>query len=257
MELKYLRGKFQLKQEGDVITVIASDETLDRHGDVLPVEQWDLSKFKGSPRMLVDHDHRVQSIVGKWENPRIEGKQLLMDANFHGITDLSKAVKEMVAKGYLDTVSVGFIPRGPEKDGDHGSLELIETSWVTVPANPSARVVKELMDKEMPTEEQAKVKAFVGEKAEEPAPVKSEEEIKEVITSIEQFKALADKPEVVACTYALLSQLITDSEQLKTLTADNKKKVEIASREKLLRLTLKAVASHSSHLLRELNKSSH
>lgn len=171
----FLKAKVVFKKEDNKITVIASDETLDRHGDVLPIEAWDLSQFNKAPRMLVDHDHRVQSIVGKWANARIEGKQLLMDADFHGITDLSKAVKEMVEKGYLDTVSVGFIYNPPEKDGDRPSFELIETSWVTVPANPSARVqrtlasaAKSLLGKELTDDEKQKIKDFAGEKEVDP-----------------------------------------------------------------------------------------
>jgi len=122
---QYLVAKVKVLKSAGKITVVASDETLDRHGDVLPIDQWDLTKFLMSPRMLVDHNHQVEKIVGKWENVRIEGKQLLMDANFHGFTPLSKAVEEMVNKDYLDTTSVGFIQHGPKEDGgnSHGSVE--------------------------------------------------------------------------------------------------------------------------------------
>lgn len=163
---QYLKAKIVIHKEEKKITVIASDETLDRHGDVLPIESWDLTKFLTAPRMLVDHDHSVASIVGKWENVRIEGKKLLMDANFHDFTDLAKAVKQMVEEGYLNTVSVGFIYNGPEGDGQRPTFELIETSWVTVPANPSARITESLksaMEKSLSAEEEQKVKEFAGE----------------------------------------------------------------------------------------------
>lgn len=183
MKKNFLKAKIVLRKDENRITVIASDETLDRHGDVLPIESWDLSKFKLAPRMLVDHDHRVQSIVGKWKNPRIEGKELLMDADFHGITELSKAVQEMVEKGYLDTVSVGFIFNGPDKDGGKPTFELIETSWVTVPANPSARVqnslastAKSLLEKDLTEEEKNQVEAFAGETKEDEDPDLEDEE---------------------------------------------------------------------------------
>jgi HK97 family phage prohead protease len=180
-EQKFLRGKISIQKGEKGITVIASDETLDRHGDVLPIDQWDLKKFKLSPRMLVDHNHEVASIVGKWNNVRIEGKKLLMDADFHDFTDLAVAVKKMVEEGYLDTVSVGFIWNGPDKDGGKASFELIETSWVTVPANPSARVteaLKDVLGKGISADAEQKVKNFAGEtKSDEDNEIEESDEV--------------------------------------------------------------------------------
>lgn len=170
MKKQYLKAKIVVQKDDKKITVIASDETLDRHGDVLPIENWDLTKFLTAPRMMIDHNHRVESIVGKWENVRIEGKKLLMDANFHDFTPIATAVRKMVEEGYLNTVSVGFIWNGPDKDGGTPSFELIETSWVTVPANPSARVqssFKSLLDKGITEEEKKNVIGFAGEIKEE------------------------------------------------------------------------------------------
>lgn len=274
--LKHLRGKVQLKKSGDGITVIMSDETLDRHGDVLPIDQWDLTKFIGSPRMLVDHNHEVGSIVGRWENVRIENKALIADANFHDFTDLARAVKQMVENDYLDTVSVGFIPHSPKEDGGRESFELIETSWVTVPANPSARTVKELLEKHTPEEQILQVKGFIGEKDEEKieestpvvdmTPQGMEEMGWKILKSIEDYREWdkierAGHPDglqncICVCETLFIEKLIKDSEQLMTLTAENKKKVENAKRDKLMRSSLKAAASHMSHLLRDLNKSS-
>lgn len=253
--LKYLRGKIELKKEGDGITVIMSDETLDRHGDVLPIDQWDLTKFLLSPRMLVDHNHEVSSIVGRWENTRIEGNKLMADAKFHNFTELAVAVKKMVENDFLDTVSVGFIPKGPTEDGGKESFELIETSWVTVPANPSARTVKDLLSKQTPEEQVAKVKTFIGEKDEEAEPVSENdeaEEIKEVISSVEQFKEISDNTEVVACTYTFISGLVADREALTKLTSDETKKVEASKRAHLLKRALREVAKGVNESLREL-----
>lgn len=162
----FLKGKIGVEKANGKVTVIASDETLDRHGDVLPIDQWDLSKFLLSPRMLIDHNHEVASIVGRWNNTRIVGNKLLMDADFHEITDISKAVKQMVEEGYLDTVSVGFIYNDPTADGGRPSFELIETSWVTVPANPSARVqasFKSALEKTLTEEQVKEIEDFAGD----------------------------------------------------------------------------------------------
>lgn len=167
-----------VKGDGNKITVVASDETLDRHGDVLKIEDWDLSHFVKAPRMLVDHDHRVEKIVGRWENPRIENRQLLLDANFHDITELSRAVHQMVIEDHLNSVSIGAIYNAPESDGQRGKMELIETSWVTVGANPSALVVSRALELKEATESDedvAKVKTFLDVKDE--APVTDEKDV--------------------------------------------------------------------------------
>ncbi len=181
---QFLKAKVIIQKDEKKITVIASDETFDRHGDVLPIESWDLSKFLTAPRMLIDHDHRVSSIVGKWENVRIEGKKLLMDANFHDFTDIAKAVRQMVEEGYLNTVSVGFIFNPPEGDRQRPTFELIETSWVTVPANVNARVtemLKSATEKSISAETEKQVKEFAGETKDEEDPDKDPEEEEEEI----------------------------------------------------------------------------
>ncbi|MFH1621081.1 MAG: HK97 family phage prohead protease [Patescibacteria group bacterium] len=144
------------------VTIVASDETIDRSGEAIPVSSWDLSNFQKSPRLLIDHDYSVKSIVGLAENVRSENRQLLFEPLFHDITDAARETKEMVEQGFLDTVSVGFM-RNQTQDGSMKN-ELLEISFVAVPCNPNARTlsVKDIGD----TEAKA-VEAFIG-KAEEP-----------------------------------------------------------------------------------------
>ncbi len=281
-ELKFLRGVISVKQEENKITVVASDETLDRHGDVLPIENWDLSKFKSAPRMLVDHDHQVSSIVGKWENVRIEGKQLLMEANFHNITELSRAVAEMVKQAYLDTVSVGFIYHGPKQDGGHDTFELIETSWVTVPANPSAKVqasLKSLQEKTLTDEETAKVKDYLGKDLEEDEEVAEDDDEEKLGDEDEEEEVAGDDDEkeitpeklmehfgitpcktveevkkvksgIVVVEASLILKLLADSEKLLTLTQAG----QASFQNRLLKESFKEAARMINHSLRELNK---
>lgn len=280
---QYIISKVKLVKAENKITVIASDETLDRHGDVLPIDQWDLTKFLGSPRMLVDHNHQVEKIVGKWENIRIQGKELLMEANFHEITPLSKAVKEMVDGEYLDTVSVGFISHGPKKDGDRGSMELIETSWVTVPANPNARVIKSAFDtaleKEVTTEAKTQVKDFLGKDLiDDEADLEAgdddleidegeDEEIEEVdeekpdelnlatvISTVDAFKKLPAETVKVECSYDFVLQLINDSEKHMTLTNGKSGLADPEKVAKVMEMAFKHAAHVVNDTLRKLNK---
>lgn len=179
-----------VKGDSNKITVVASDETLDRHGEVLKIEDWDLSEFIKAPRMLIDHDHRVEKIVGRWENPRIENRQLLLDANFHDITELSREVHKMVLEDHLNSVSVGAIYNPPDNDGQRGRLELIETSWVTVGANPNALTISKALEADETNEDVSKIKDFVGIEEED---VNKPEENSEIVSKLEEEVKLKDE----------------------------------------------------------------
>jgi len=137
MGKKYISAVVEKSEDGK-ITFVASDETLDRAGDVVSIEAWDLKNFKRHPVLLVDHDYKVEKIVGAAKRIWIEDNKLLMRPEFHELTELSKDVKRMVEDGVLKSVSVGYIEHGPEKDGDMGRNELLEVSFVAVGANPNA-----------------------------------------------------------------------------------------------------------------------
>ncbi len=277
---QYIVAKVKVLKDAGKISVVASDETLDRHGDVLPIQNWDLTKFMLSPRMLVDHNHEVSSIVGKWDNTRIENNQLVMDANFHGITPLSVAVEKMVNQDYLDTVSVGFIYHGPTEDGGQGSMELIETSWVTVPANPSARVMKSALQESDTEDFKTAVAKFLGkdlvegadeddidapddedDKDDDEKPDAGKEDEDEelslgtVITNASQFKQLPVDTEKIECSYDFVLNLIADSEKLKTLTeTDKQAMVEALKSAEVMRLAMKHAAHIVNQTLQRLNK---
>lgn len=170
MQTEKLQLKASVTKAADGrVTIVASDETIDRSGEAIPVSSWDLSNFQKSPRLLIDHDYSVKSIVGLAENVRSENRQLLFEPLFHDITDAARETKEMVEQGFLDTVSVGFI-RNQAQDGSMKN-ELLEISFVAVPCNPNARTlsVKDIGD----TEAKA-VEAFIG-KTEEPEEPKQPE----------------------------------------------------------------------------------
>jgi len=155
----FLKGLVQKAENGDII-VVASDDSKDRAGDVIDQASWDLTNFNASPRMFVDHDYSVRSLTGIWKNVRVENGKLKMTPVFHEITELARVNKEMVEKGWLNTVSVGYIPH---KDRN----ELLEVSWVGVPCNANARVER-LSIKDIDGSEADQIEQFV--KDETPAP---------------------------------------------------------------------------------------
>ena len=122
------------------ITVVASDETKDRHGEIVKVKGWDLQNFKKNPTMLIGHNYQDLP-VGKWNKTRVEEKELLVEPEFAN-TDKGNEVEELDKSGILPAVSVGFMvkKRNEEDPSIIEEAELLEVSWVSVPANPSALI---------------------------------------------------------------------------------------------------------------------
>lgn len=176
MNKQFIEAKLQ--KSGDKITFVASDETLDRAGEVIPISSWDLTNFMLNPVLLVDHNSRVENIVGLAKNIRFEEKKLLFDPEFHNITEAAKMVKQMVQEEILTTVSVGFIPHGPVN-------ELLEISFVSLPANPQAQRLKGMAE-QVTDEEKMKVKAWAENEEKkldhtEVDKAQLEEEVKELL----------------------------------------------------------------------------
>lgn len=163
------------------LTAIASTEGMDRSGDVLLVKNWDFSKFIKNPVLQAGHDYRPQYTVGKAENIRVEGNEVLFEPVFHTITPLAKQVKEMYEKGFLNAWSVGFIPGSAQLEGksieDGGTPnELLEVSAVAVPANAEA-LMKGFEAKSNHEQVEKEIQEFIEQKHDvEPAPA---DEVKE------------------------------------------------------------------------------
>lgn len=130
---------------------VASDESVDRYGDIIRAKGWQLDNFKANPVLLFGHDSK--SPIGRVEASVI-GNQLLAEATFApaGKSQLADEVWNLVDADILRAVSVGFLPTAAPnpiwKDGDKDSgiltgfefiaQELLELSVVSVPANPQA-----------------------------------------------------------------------------------------------------------------------
>lgn len=172
MNKLYLKAQLQKAADGS-IEFVASDETVDRSGESIPASSWDLTNYLKSPRLLVDHDYRVESIVGIADKTRVEGKELRFVPKFHEITELAKTVAKMVIEGVLDTVSVGFMRNQDEKGNVKN--ELMEISFVAVPANPNARM---LAVKSIDADETKAIEAFLksddGDQSTKPEPVEGD-----------------------------------------------------------------------------------
>lgn len=135
----YTKAEITEKANG-TFTAIASSNKVDRHGEIVSVEGWDLKNYKKNPVLLWAHDHTIPAI-GKATKIWVEGTGKNAKLMFSGVwqeaTELGKAVKSLVEDGIINSFSVGFMPI--DMDGNtYTKQELLEISLVNVPANPEA-----------------------------------------------------------------------------------------------------------------------
>jgi HK97 family phage major capsid protein/HK97 family phage prohead protease len=135
--------------ERDGLDFVLSDETVDRYGDVIDAKGWDLKNFRKNPIALFGHSAGFP--IGTWSNIRVEGGKLMARLNLaaKGTSQRIDELISLVEQGILRAVSVGFRPLEAEpidKEKPFGGQrytkqELLETSLVSVPANPAALAV--------------------------------------------------------------------------------------------------------------------
>lgn len=137
----YTKAVIEKATEADFMAV-ASTAVEDRAGEIVSVEGWDLKAFKKNPVLLWAHDHH-ELAVGKATKIWIEGTgkkaKLMIEGVIHDATEKARALKQLVSDGIINTMSVGFRPL--EMDGNtFESQELLEVSFVNVPANQQAMI---------------------------------------------------------------------------------------------------------------------
>lgn len=148
----------QTKQSsGRVIRFIGSDESVDRDGDIISIDGWDVSNYLKNPVVVYGHNYNDLPIGKAVVTIDKRARQLLFDIKFPSIEELSSdpknpsehalrvdAIYNMAKAGILNTVSVGFrgLEYEPTATGrNYTRQELMEVSIVPVPANPNAVAV--------------------------------------------------------------------------------------------------------------------
>lgn len=166
----------------DTLEYVLSDESVDRYGDIIMADGWDLRSFKKNPVALFNH--HSGSIVGTWENVRVENKRLVgrLKLAAQGTSRLVDEVRSLVSQKILKAVSVGFraLKAEPldEQEPDWGPQryvrsELVECSIVAVPANANALQISKALKEgaELPAEIQRQLRGKLA-KAQSAAPAK-------------------------------------------------------------------------------------
>lgn len=133
--------------EKKTLEAIFSTQGVDRHGDTVMQDGWDLKNFKKNPVILNSHNYGdAADVIGKASNVRVENKKLIGTIKFAvDQNPKAKVIFELFAGGFLKAFSVGFMIKKfkENKDGTTDwytieESELLEVSAVSVPANAQA-----------------------------------------------------------------------------------------------------------------------
>lgn len=218
---------------------VLSDGTVDRYGDVIDPEGWKLANFRKNPIALFGHSGGFP--IGTWTNLRVEGGRLVgrLVLAAKGTSARLDELISLVEQGILRAVSVGFRPLksepiNPEKPwGAQRYLqqELLETSLVSVPANPAALAIAKslhLSDETMSlafgehAETRRRDMTATGEHAAQTSPIEGHRSMKTVSQRLEEAQQkLAAKQQrhtellsVETLDHAAIEGVVTEIETL-------------------------------------------
>src|SRR3990172_2150131 len=173
-------------EQGVIDAVVGSSNVLDRMGDIISQNGWDLKHYKNNPVILWGHNMQEERPpIGKALKVWIEDKaskaaKLMFKVKFDLQDSFAAEIFRKVKEGFISTVSVGFLPteweeldpnKGPFGGHKFIKQELLELSFVPVPANPEAIVALRSMND----------KRFAPVKLEEAFPQVGEEVAKEIV----------------------------------------------------------------------------
>ena len=151
-----LIGRIKRDAERKIYSIVASTNDVDRDSEIvdprgcnnLPVY---LSK---NPVILWGHDYQkppiAKAVDGRQFDDRIE-----LDIEF-AETPFAQEVKYLYDEGFMNSFSIGFIPKDWKRINDDfvwTDWELLETSAVPVPANSAANIIRSVKSKGVALEE--------------------------------------------------------------------------------------------------------
>ena len=205
----------KVDEEKRTVEFVASDNSVDSYGTVLPVDKWDLNRYQRNGIVGYMHDVYGDSwtksadpddIIGKG-SAFVEDDKLVVRITFEPkeLNERADKIFRKIQFGSLHAVSVGFRAtakghKGDEARGEnpdvyyYGGQELLEVSVVNIPSNANA--LKRSLEEERATW------------TEEEPEVEPQKEIRttEPETSVEESVPEADYTSTIARARALLAK---------------------------------------------------
>jgi hypothetical protein len=134
-----LVSKIKAASDAVEFSVVVSTADEDRQGDTLDQSKWNLDNFKANPVVLWAHDY--QSLpIGACTSITVKNGELVAEGKFAPaeLNPFAAQVAGLYQAGFIKATSVGFMIH------ESGELELLEFSFVPVPANPYALSMRQL-----------------------------------------------------------------------------------------------------------------
>ena len=144
---KFIKAETKILDEKEgIVRAVVSTESVDRDGDIIRQDGWDLRHFERHPVLLSSHNYRgLTNQIGEWTKMEVVGKELVGEARYYiGQGNPEADWGFFLAGRDKAAFSVGFMPdmeQAKELQGDGKSSyefkaqELLEVSQVTVPSN--------------------------------------------------------------------------------------------------------------------------
>lgn len=171
-EVRELVERTKSAGEGDTGTfrVVITTENIDRYQEVIKLDGWELERYLANPVVLWGHDH--SRLIGMATGIEITDGKMIATGKFAPTPD-GQEKRALYDLGFLRATSVGFIEK--EREGNLiTKAELLEFSFVSVPANPYALSLA--MEKELNVNELVTKGLMYVEKAGEEEVIEPEEE---------------------------------------------------------------------------------
>jgi hypothetical protein len=125
--------------DAGTFSVVISTSDEDRQGDALDQSKWKLQNYEANPVVLWAHDY-YNLPIGVCTSISVQDGKLVAEGKFASadLNPFADQVAKLYAAGYIKATSVGYIQH------EDGELELLEFSFVPVPANPYALSMREM-----------------------------------------------------------------------------------------------------------------
>jgi len=130
-----------------IVDFISSDESLDRYNEIISASGWVLDSYLRNPVFQDSHDYStILRTIGKASVTQVRDGKLFQRIHFAvNANPLAKIAHALYKGGFLNAVSVGFVPLKWQNGYSTTSFSrrytkqiLLETSAVAIPANPNA-----------------------------------------------------------------------------------------------------------------------
>lgn len=120
--------------ETGTFEVVITTENIDRYQEMILIDGWDTNNYMANPVVLWGHDH--DQLIGVCTSLTVSDGKMIARGKF-APTEAGQEKRKLYELGFLRATSVGFIEK--ERQGNViTKAELLEFSFVSVPANPYA-----------------------------------------------------------------------------------------------------------------------